>query len=177
MIQASNQTIIRRVSMEETSLLKKVSTETFSSAFSNMNTEPNMKQYLSRAFKEEQIQKELLTPDSAFYFLTIKHEVIGYTKLNLGNAQTEKVNSDAIEIQRIYLYEKMQGKGYGRMLIEHAEGIGREHNCPIIWLGVWEKNDKSIRFYQNMGFKIFDQHEFPFGDEIQTDFLLKKALE
>ena len=71
----------------------------------------------------------------------------------------------------------MRGQGYGRMLIEHAEAIGKEHNCPIIWLGVWEKNDKSISFYQKMGFKIFDQHEFPFGDEIQTDYLMKKAIE
>ena len=72
---------------------------------------------------------------------------------------------------------KATRKEYYRMLIEHAEGIGREHNCPINWLGVWEKNDKSVSLYQNIGFKIFDQYEFPFGDEIQTDFLLKKALE
>ena len=45
-----------------------------------------------------------------------------------------------------------------------------------LWLGVWEKNEKAIRFYEKNNFKIFSSHEFKMGDEIQTDFLMKLNL-
>jgi ribosomal protein S18 acetylase RimI-like enzyme len=33
--------------------------------------------------------------------------------------------------------------------------IAKEKDRAYIWLGVWEKNDKAIRFYERFGFKRF----------------------
>ena len=45
-----------------------------------------------------------------------------------------------------------------------------------MWLGVWEKNLKGIRFYERFGFKKFSEHLFVLGNDIQTDWLMMKKI-
>ena len=42
-----------------------------------------------------------------------------------------------------------------------------------VWLGVWEKNFKAIRFYKKYGFKKFGQHNFLLRNDLQTDYLFE----
>jgi ribosomal protein S18 acetylase RimI-like enzyme len=167
---------LRNVTIDDIDLLREVSIETFSSAFAHMNTAANMSFYLNQAFNPEQLKKELQDNDSTFQFLYDREQLVGYMKVNFGVAQTEAIHPDAIEIQRIYLRPHAQGYGLGRYMIQSAEAIGKSKNCPLIWLGVWDQNHRSIGFYGKMGYSIFDNHDFPFGDEMQTDHLMKKYL-
>ncbi|WP_371873239.1 GNAT family N-acetyltransferase [Lysinibacillus sp. Ag94] len=59
---------------------------------------------------------------------------------------------DLLEIERIYIRNKYQGKGLGKHLINKAMEIAVAQNKKSIWLGVWEKNDNAIGFYKKMGF-------------------------
>lgn len=167
---------LSNVTIADLDLLREVSIETFTAAFGHMNTPENMAFYLDQAFNRDQLAMELNTVDSKFLFLHRADKLLGYLKINFGAAQTEAVHPDAIEIQRIYLQPDAQGQGLGRYLIRFAEEIGRSKNCPFIWLGVWDQNQRSIGFYEKMGYTIFDSHAFPFGDEMQTDHLMKKNI-
>ena len=168
--------ILRNVAMADLDLLREVSIQTFMAAFAHMNTPENMSFYLDQAFNNDQLSKELDNAESQLYFLEQGGDILGYLKINFGEAQTESVYPEAVEIQRIYLYPKAQGLGLGKYLIEVAEQIGVEQGCPLVWLGVWDKNEKSIGFYEKMGYTIFDSHDFPFGDDLQTDHLMKKNI-
>ncbi|GAY79036.1 negative regulation of sporulation, septation and degradative enzyme [Sporolactobacillus inulinus] len=46
----------------------------------------------------------------------------------------------------------------------------------MVWLGVWEKNEKAIAFYKKFGFVQNGAHSFYMGDEEQTDFIMKNPL-
>ena len=46
----------------------------------------------------------------------------------------------------------------------------------VVWLGVWEKNERAIRFYHQWGFEKFDETDFLLGDDVQRDWLMKKEL-
>ncbi|NLA43929.1 GNAT family N-acetyltransferase, partial [Candidatus Saccharibacteria bacterium] len=39
--------------------------------------------------------------------------------------------------------------------------------------GVWEHNDKAIRFYEKLGFRPFGEHLFMLGSDPQTDLLMR----
>jgi len=45
-----------------------------------------------------------------------------------------------------------------------------------VWLGVWEKNINAIAFYKRLGFYEDGRHPFKMGDELQTDFIMKKLV-
>jgi ribosomal protein S18 acetylase RimI-like enzyme len=71
---------------------------------------------------------------------------------------------------------KFQGKGLGRALIEHAIKIAWEKKKTYIWLGVWEKNEKALAFYQKHRFYKIGTHPFFMGDDEQTDYIMRKDL-
>ena len=49
-------------------------------------------------------------------------------------------------------------------------------NKQVIWLSVWEKNQRAIDFYNRWGFEKFADHTFILGNEVQNDWLLKKEI-
>ena len=160
----------------EINALQKISKETFVEAFSNQNTEENMRKYLEENLSIQQLTNELLNSESSFYFARMDEKIIGYLKVNFGKAQTDFKEDDSIEIERVYVLSEFHGKDVGKKLLDKAIEISREKNAKSVWLGVWEKNYKAIRFYQKNGFLEFGKHPFILGDDIQTDILMRRQL-
>ena len=86
---------IRRVDQKDLKTLQALSRRTFVETFGSVNTSQDMATYLQRAFAQEQLLQELLTPGSEFYFALIEDEIVGYLKLNQAGAQTEDVAPNA----------------------------------------------------------------------------------
>lgn len=167
---------IQKCTHEDLQFLQEISIETFNDTFKEQNSPENMKAYLDRAFTIEQLEKELANTDSNFYFVYSNDEVAGYLKVNMNDAQSEAMDDDTLEIERIYIKRTFQKMGLGKTLLQQAIDIAREHNKDKIWLGVWEKNEQAIAFYQKMGFVQTGSHSFYMGDEEQVDFIMIKSL-
>ena len=168
--------VIKQVKSVDIHLLREISIATFTETFASYNSEQNMNDYVSSAFSLEKLESELNTLNSAFYFLYYEKELAGYLKLNEGNAQTEANQSSSLEIERIYILGKFQGKKLGQALFEKSMQVANQKNVKYVWLGVWEKNERAIQFYQKNGFKSFDKHIFLLGDDKQIDILMKLEL-
>jgi ribosomal protein S18 acetylase RimI-like enzyme len=50
----------------------------------------------------------------------------------------------------------LQGKGYGREIMEYAEQLLRERGCPKINLQIRSTNQRVIEFYRRLGFAVDD---------------------
>ncbi|RIX53867.1 GNAT family N-acetyltransferase [Paenibacillus nanensis] len=166
----------RKCTTDDLPLLQKMSIETFYETFKNQNSPENMKAYLERAFDVKQLTRELTHPSSEFYFVYSNGEIAGYLKVNSNDAQSEKMSEDSLEIERIYIRSKFHKQGLGHYLIHTAMEIAAKQNKKKIWLGVWEKNDNAIAFYEKMGFIPTGAHSFYMGDEEQTDIIMTKTL-
>ena len=75
-----------------------------------MNTEENMQKYLNENLNEEKLKSELENQNSEFYFAENNGEILGYLKLNFKDAQTEKVEENHFEIERIYVLKAFLGQ-------------------------------------------------------------------
>jgi len=167
---------ITTVNLEDIAVLQQIGKQTFSETFSPGNTEENMLKYLEEGFSLDKLEAELNNAYSQFYFAVIDGNVIGYLKLNTGNAQTELKDINAIEIERIYVLQAYHGKKVGQLLYEKAMEITQEVNATYVWLGVWEENPRAISFYRKNGFLEFDKHIFKLGEDEQTDIIMKKIV-
>ena len=156
--------------------LKAVSLSTFL-IFKPYNKVENYDSYVNEAFSTEQLSREIQNPDSLFYFIKLENKVIGYFKLNKGKAQQEDFGEDSVELQRLYLEKEYRGRGYGDLMLEKSLEQAKEWKKKFVWLGVWDRNPRAVQFYQENGFEIFSAHNFPFGDELQRDLLLKKYVD
>jgi len=167
---------IRKVNSEDLEQLQKIGKQTFSETFSRYNSEENMRNYLDEKFSDEKLLLELSNEDSMFYFAVSGDEILGYLKLNTGNAQTEPENENALEIERIYVLKEFHGKKVGQILYEKALQTAQKLNADYIWLGVWEENVRALHFYRKNGFIQFGTHIFRLGNDEQTDLMMKLLL-
>jgi len=145
----------------------------FVQAFTEGNKPENVQAYLSQAFTSVQLEKEWRNPASTFLLASLEGRLVGYTKVNLAAAQTDVQDPDSLEVARLYTLEEVWGKGVGQFLWDAALAFAKEKGKTFVWLGVWEHNARAIRFYEKNGFKAFGSHPFPFGDEIQNDWLMR----
>ncbi|WP_020533943.1 GNAT family N-acetyltransferase [Flexithrix dorotheae] len=167
---------ILQVKIPQLPQLQEIALETFKATYAHLNEPGNFRNYLERQFNETQLSRELENPSSVFFFLKEGDKKVGYFKLNWGDAQTESLSGNALELERIYVLKNHQGKGFGQKMIDFILEFGITNNFDFLWLGVWEKNPKAIRFYEKMGFKKFGEHIFRIGDEDQIDWMMKKSF-
>jgi ribosomal protein S18 acetylase RimI-like enzyme len=83
---------------------------------------------------------------------------------------------NAMEIARIYSMTNMIGKGVGKALMQASIDLAKEKGKEVIWLGVWEKNQRAIDFYIKWGFEKFDETDFLLGNDLQRDWLMRKLI-
>lgn len=168
--------ILKRIGTEDVEQLQKIAKQTFFDTFSPDNTEENMTQYMAKGFTIEKLTAEIKNENSEFFFALSDEEVIGYLKVNFGDAQTELQDKNSLEIERIYVSKDFHGKKVGQILYDKALEIAKDKNVEFVWLGVWEENLRAVQFYKKNGFVEFDKHVFRFGNEDQTDLMMKKML-
>lgn len=167
---------IRKINIDDLETLRNLSIQTFKETFEEVNTEEDMQKYLDENMSIEKLKSELENPNSEFYFAENNDEILGYLKLNFKDAQTEKLEENHFEIERIYVLKTFLGQKIGQILFDKAIEIGREKNLEYVWLGVWEENHRAIRFYGKNGFEIFGKHDFVLGEDVQTDLLMKMKI-
>lgn len=167
---------VKKCNHENLQTLQEISIETFNDTFKDQNTPGNMRAYMERAFNFKQLEKELSDISSEFYLICFNDELAGYLKINIHDAQSEKMGDESLEIERVYIKYKFQKKGLGKYLINKAMEIAIRQNKKKIWLGVWEKNENAIEFYKKIGFVQTGAHSFYMGDEEQIDMIMTKSL-
>ena len=167
---------ITRATVKDAEIVQKIAAATFLETYSAVNSEKNMQDYLASHYTLDQFITELNHPFSEFYLAVLNQKIIGFLKINFGEAQTELQDKTALEIERIYVLSDFHGKKIGQLLFNKAIEIAKKDNLSYLWLGVWEKNPKAIRFYEKNGLTVFNKHLFQLGDEEQTDLMMKIEL-
>lgn len=167
---------IKKCTLEDLRKLQEISYETFNTTFKHQNSSENMNTYLESAFHLKQLEKELSNISSQFFFVYFHDKIAGYLKVNINDAQSEEMDDESLEIERIYIKNEFQKQGLGKYLLNKAVEIAIEYHKKKIWLGVWEKNENAIAFYKKMGFIQTGTHSFYMGNEKQLDFIMTKTL-
>jgi ribosomal protein S18 acetylase RimI-like enzyme len=167
---------IRKATVSDLETIQKISIQTFIETFAAVNTPENIANYIKDSLNTDQLTDELNNANSQFYIAYSDTEVVGYLKINFGDAQTETINENALEVQRIYVLQTFHGKNIGQLLLDKVKKIAQTMDVDSIWLGVWEENHRALQFYTKNGFVVFDKHVFIMGNDEQTDLLMQFRL-
>lgn len=168
---------IRFAALQDADLLAKIGSETFSDTFSAQNTPENMTAYLAFAFSPEIQAAELAEPGSVFLIAEMEGAPVGYARLKAGSSEPCVKAGHAIELVRIYARAAWLGQGVGAALMQACLEEAARLGGDVLWLGVWERNPRAIRFYQKWGFAQIGTHVFQMGDEPQQDWVMARKLD
>ena len=168
---------IKYAEIPDAELIADMSRQTFYDTFAAVNTKEDMDKFMNEQFNRETLIKEVGAPGNLFLLAYDGEEPLGYVRIREGERHSEFENQTSIEIARIYATKSSIGKGVGKALMQECIRIAKEMKRDIIWLGVWEKNDRAIEFYRKWGFEKFAEHDFVLGDNVQTDWLMSRKVE
>ncbi|RYZ28671.1 MAG: GNAT family N-acetyltransferase [Chitinophagaceae bacterium] len=167
---------IRLATKDDAVLIADISRKTFYDTFAADNSKEDMDKFLSEQFTRGRLILEVGAEENIFLLAYIDGAVAGYVKLREGKQPVEIKAEQALEIARLYVLEEFIGHKVGAALMKESIAIAKEKGKELMWLGVWEKNQRAIDFYQRWGFEKFSECDFLLGDDVQRDWLMKKNL-
>ena len=120
---------------------------------------------------------EELRNQRAQTFLAIHDQIAGYAEVVEGNfPDCQMEAARPAELKRIYVDRAWHGHGVAPQLLDLAETEARRRACDVLWLAVWEINDRAIAFYRKHGFHAVGRQGFPIGSDLHTDHVMAKPL-
>lgn len=159
---------VRLATAKDAELIADLSRQTFFDTFAAENSKEDMALFLDTQFTREALIEEVTVPGNIFYLAYAAGEAAGYMRL--------REEAQKIEIARLYAATKFIGKGAGKVLMQTAIDLARQQQKKYIYLGVWEKNSRAIKFYKQWGFEKISMHTFVLGTDVQQDWLMEKRL-
>lgn len=173
---------IEKCTFDQVHLLQKLAIKTYQETFAESNSDDLLQQYYKKSLNIAKLSAQLENTNSEFYFIYSapraepEAKLAGFLKLNIDDAQTDLLDPDALEVEKIYILKEFLSQGLGKQMISFAINRAQQHNKKYLWLGVWENNFSALNFYKKMGFEQFGEHGFDMAGDIQTDLLLRKDL-
>ena len=168
----SRTVFIRHATTRDSVLLAELGAETFRDAFGAHNTAQDMALYLAKSFSPDLQAIELSDRSVVFLIAEIADEPVGYVKLREGAPPASCRSSRPVEIVRFYARTKWIGRGVGPALMEGVLREARVRGHDLVWLGVWERNERAIAFYRKWGFVAVGARPFELGNDISTDLVM-----
>lgn len=167
---------IRRATSADNYLLAEMGALMFSDTFAKDNTPEDMAAYLTASFSPAIQAAELSDPDTVFLIAELDGSPVGFTRLKGGTALDCVKAEKPIEIVRLYASQEWIGHGIGAALMQTAIEYAIRNHHDSIWLDVWEKNQRAIRFYTRWGFGTVGEQSFVLGQDVQHDLIMQKDL-
>jgi diamine N-acetyltransferase len=168
---------VAEATASDAELLAEFGARTFRDTFAADNTEADMDLYLATAFTPEVQARELSDEGSLFLIARVDGAPAGYTRLRFGDAPACVGGVRPVELARFYADLPWIGHGVGQALMEAAFAVASARGCDVVWLDVWEKNPRAIRFYSKWGFAVVGEQTFLLGTDVQNDLLMARAAQ
>lgn len=167
---------IQKATQNDALVLAELGAKTFYDTFRPHNTEEDMQTYIKKAYAVDLIKENLLNPNLVYFIAYDAETPIGYAKL-IKHATNEKLpNTKNIEIEKIYVLKEYFDKKAGKELMLSCIHFSKKELFDVLFLGVWQENERAIRFYKNFGFETFTTRTFQLGQQLCDDFLMKLVL-
>lgn len=167
---------IKEAGADDAQLISVLATATFYEAYFEQDESRNLANYIREAFDLEVIRTDLTDPDATFYIVYLDTKACGFAKLVKNSTADGVTTRNTIELKRIYILERVLGKGVGSILLNHCLDESRRQGFETLWLGVWDENLKAQRFYDRHGFKQVGSVSMPYGAVVGTNFVMEKKL-
>lgn len=159
---------IRRAGVDDAAALGELARRTFVDAFGAMNDPDDLALYVAKSYGEAQQRAEIEDPRVATFVADDGGALAGYVQV--------RRHDDEAELARLYVERHHHGTGVAARLLDAALDAARAFGAASIRLSVWQRNPRGIAFYRKWGFEIEGTLPFVVGNDVQTDWLMRRTL-
>lgn len=142
--------------------------ETFGPLYAPADLAAFLAQFTPEAWTQDLATKRLRLAEAA-------SRLLGYAKLGPCALPVE-AGGDALELYQLYLAADAKGTGVARTLMDWTIATSRSEGATELYLSVYVENHRARRFYERYGFLDIGRYDFPVGDHIDEDRLMRLTL-
>ena len=147
----------------------------FTETFGMLYTPADLTAFLEEAFGPDGLPAQIDHPDFAIRIATQNGAIIGFAKLG-PVAFPGDWSPDTIELYQLYVLSSHLGAGVGPALMDWAIALARAHRASQLILSVYIDNHRAKAFYARYGFVDIGRYDFPVGDTIDEDRIMRLSL-
>jgi diamine N-acetyltransferase len=120
--------------------------------------------YMLVNFSEKTLLKEITNTNFQYHLIYVNDVLAGFSKIIINTQNQHIKETNVTKMERLYLLEEFYNLGLGKELFQFNLDLAKQKNQKGIWLYVWIKNYRAIKFYRKNGFKKIASYDFPISD-------------
>ncbi len=138
-------------------------------AYSEILTSKQLGYMLEKFYSKESLLEQF---NEGHIFLLVSDE----DGKDIGFASYNAINSVTYKLQKIYILPQQQGKGSGRLVIDHIIAALKPLGATHLQLNV-NRYNKARSFYEKLGFIVIKEEDIAIGnDYFMNDYVMEKEI-
>jgi diamine N-acetyltransferase len=163
---------IRLAQADDLPALARIAGKTFMETYTEEAERDNNLAYVKAMLNETKWREAWENPHQTIFLLFEQASLVGFANLDSETLPTQLAGKRALQLKRIYLSQAVHGKGAGKLLMAHCKAFAWQKGFESLWLIVWERNEKALRFYEKQGFRHIGLMPFKVLEKEYEDWLM-----
>jgi ribosomal protein S18 acetylase RimI-like enzyme len=126
---------------------------------------------LARGYTPEAIRAQIAGGEAWWDKLSLDGKLVAFSACVRGEPP------DALKLDKLYVSYELRGRGYGSLLLDHAEKRARELGCRRVYLQVNKNNRSAIEAYLRNGFAVAESVTVDIGGGfVMDDYVMVRKI-
>jgi ribosomal protein S18 acetylase RimI-like enzyme len=167
----------RRGALDDAEALALLAARTFLETYRDFEEVKDNADYVATHFQVPAVAALLADPHATTLLAVSGADLVGYAVLRAGSTPSCVTAEKPLQLERFYLGAESTGRGEGARFLRAVQAEARALGALTVWLGVYHRNARAIRFYESRGFRQIGERDFPLGGRIFVDPVYAVAID
>jgi len=132
--------------------------------------------HLDENFSVSKTKQDINNPKNLFYLIFVDDLPVGYAKLVINAKHKSIASQNNCCLEKIYILNDFIPLKIGQQLLTFVEEKAKTLQLDTIWLSVYIKNNRAIRFYEKNEYKNVGELNFIVNGKSYENIVFSKEL-
>ena len=132
--------------------------------------------YLNENYSIATTRQSLNNANKQFYIIYVDDLPAGYAKIELDKTNENIASPNNCKLERIYILGNFLPLKLGKQLLTFVENDAKKMKLDTMWLTVYIKNTRGIRFYEKNDFENVGELNFLVSGKEYENIIFSKKL-
>lgn len=174
---AGMQPTIRPATADDAAALACFAAQAFADTYRELSDAQEIADYVAEHFQPGVMAGVIQDPACTTLLAWVGGRLAGYAILKAEAAPACVAGPAPLKLWRLYLGAGFIGQGLGARLMQAVHAQAHRQGARTLWLGVYDRNVRAVRFYERFGFAKVGGQEFLFGGQVYIDPVYAAAVQ
>jgi len=162
-------TKIRFANSEDLITVEKLAHEIWPETYKDITPPGQLEYMLNMIYSNASLQNQMQNLHHTFIMAELNEEPVGFASYSI-------IEDGIAKLHKLYVHQRTQGKGIGKLLIDFIAGELRAQNIKALRLNV-NRNNKARFFYEKQGFTVIAEENIDIGNGFfMTDYVMEMPI-